>query len=190
MNLPPLGPPTAVNFSAPPRIVELFPPRSIDAATADQLAAFYDPCAPRSWLAGQLAREPRQPDSFVLVAHVDAAAVGFTKLQHGRKGDAKRAGICWIRALVVAPSDRRRGIGRELVRRAWELVHPHEQLALEIDERDTASQLFLAAAGLECLPPWDRPKRQRAQRVYEFRSVRPSAPPWLGQPRFTWPPGS
>jgi len=188
MNLPPPGPPTAASCSALSRIVELFPPRSIDATTADQLAAFLDPYEPRTWLAGQLAREPRQADSFVLVAHV-AAAVGFAKLQHGRKCDAKRAGICWIRELIVAPSHRRRGIGSELVRRAWELVQPHEQLAVEIDERDTAAHLFLAAAGLECLAPWLRKNRQRERRVYEFRSVRPSAPPWLGRPRFTWPPG-
>lgn len=178
-------PPTAKS-SPPVRILALFPPRLIDATTADQVAAFKDPCAPRNRLAADLGREPREQNSFVLIAHVEAAAVGYLKLQHG----AKRKGICWIRDLVVSPSHRRRGLGAALVRYAFELVTPHEQLAVEVREIDTVAQLFLAAAGLECLPPWDRDRRQLERHVYEFRSVRASAPPWQGRPRFTWPPGT
>lgn len=170
------------------RILEIFPPRSIDPEDAARIATFFNPCAPHPWLAAQLAREPKQQDSFALVAIGEGFAVGYVKLQHGRKGDDRRPGMCWIRELAVESDARRRGIGSGLIRHAWQLIHPHEQLVVEVREDATSLQLFLANAGLECMPLWKRNRRQRDKHYYEFRSVHPSAAPWRGSPRFTWPP--
>jgi len=156
------------------RIDEVFPPYRLALNAADELARFVKPAA-------ELALEPRQKDSFLLVAVRSARAVGYLKAQHGY---GQR---CWIRELAVDPHERRRGVGRALVRHGERLVAPHERLSIEVDERDDASHRFLAACGLECRAPWERTKRQRERRLYEFASYRPPRIEFAGQPRFTWP---
>jgi ribosomal protein S18 acetylase RimI-like enzyme len=187
---PPLFPafPPAENQAVKVVVRSIFPPQKIEHAVAARIAEFLDPAAPLDWLSANLAKEPREPNSFALVAEIDSTAVGYLRLQHGRKATATMPGLCWIRELAIEPLHRRRGIGSRLIREAADTVHPHELLTVEVRETETWQQLFLSAAGLECLPPWRRTRRQRDRRLYEFRSVCPTAKPWQGRARFTWPP--
>jgi GNAT superfamily N-acetyltransferase len=180
------GFPPAENGARVVQFLDIFHPRKIELELARQVATFADPCAPLDWLAGQLAREPK-PQHFVVLAIDDGAPIGYGKFQHGRKATADRPGDCIVRELVVDPLQRRRGIGSAIIGRALYFVRPHAELIAEIREGDTAAQLFLRAAGLDCQPPWTRVKRQRQRRLYEFRSVQPAARPFKGRPRFTWP---
>lgn len=163
--------------------VEVFPPETLTRRDAREILAF---CQGEilDVHVDRLAKEPRQRDSFLVLAFLDQAwgekaIAGYLKLQHGR-GDE-----LWIRQLLYGPP----WMGRELVEFMRAKIGWRQQLVAEVGEDDQASQERLSAYGLEAQPPALRTKRQVERRVYEFRTWQPPkfARLFAGEPRFTWP---
>ncbi|WP_419897394.1 GNAT family N-acetyltransferase [Roseomonas sp. USHLN139] len=134
--------------------------RGIQAGDAQDLAALLDTTAPRI---EALLRDPAA--AATVATGWNGSVIGVVALRWGAELTADRPGAC-ITALVVAPDERRNGIGRLLLKAAAQAARQHgcDQLDIALPEGAEAAAAFCAALGFT--PggqAWRRPLRKRAE---------------------------
>lgn len=146
-------------------VAAVYPPTTLSVGLAELVLSFSSSLLDPKEVA-RLSAEPRQRNSFLLVATLDGQAAGCLKLQHAKAGEL------FVRFLLTDPRIRNE-VARQLFAHARARLIDGEQLVVEVHEDDLLSHLWLQTFGFASEPLDSRTKRQREKCLYEFRSWAP-----------------